>query len=153
MAKSGLSAAEKEALAMKELDQEALAELDPNNPDNFNIVAGKPIPSGFKNPEPGQVGRFCLDLEGNYNPRWVQLKIDKTREKQRDPQTFPLGKRWGIPLDKWVDAPPEVIIALQDAIETHHETTYSDDSVKLGIHPEIMPIERKRFFWSVIASA
>jgi len=154
MNKSELSPTEVEALAIKRADKRSRAELNPNDPENFNIVRGRPLPEGFVNKPLGKEGRFCLDTEGRYNPEWSQLKIDKIRDKQRDPQSFPLiPKRYGIPLDTWVDAPPEVIISLQDAIETHYDTTYTDDSVTLGVHPKVVPRERKRFFWDMIKSA
>ena len=153
MAKSELSTSDTEALAMQKLDQKARAELDPTDPENFNIVKGMPLPEGFVNPELGKEGRCCLDIAGNYDPEWSQVKIQKTREKQRDPQTFPLGKRWAVYLDTWTDVPPDVLISLGDAIEIHHESTFTDDSVKLGVHPETTPIPRQRFFWMHIKSA
>ena len=154
MTNSTLSPKELERLAIQDADKLARAELNPLDPENFNITKGKPLPDDFVNPPLGQDGHHCTDLSGGYQPEWSQLIIYKNKDKQADPVTFPLGgNRFGIPLDRWVDAPPEILISLGDAIETEHRSTFSDDLVRLGEDVETLTIERRRFFWDHKKSA
>lgn len=154
MNKSTLSPKELEALALQDVDKAARAELDPSDPANYNIHAGQPIPADFVNPPVGQDGHHCVDSGGLYDPDWEQLIIYKNKDKQADPVLFPLGGNiYAVPLDKWCDAPPEVMISLGDAIETEHRSNFSDDLVRLGEEVQSSTIERRRFFWDHKKSA
>ena len=153
MTKSTLTQAEREELTQQELDKAARVELDPKNPANYNIFAGKPLPEEFENPPLGEPGHHCVDLGGLYNPEWFQIRIEKIHDKQPDPVDFPLGRNWQIPLNRWVDAPPEVKVSLTDAIETHHEMNATAGQIALGDHPERVETKRRRFIWQYYPSA
>jgi len=154
MTKSTLTPKELEQLALQDTDKMARAELNPADPANFNIHAGQPMPADFVNPPVGQDGHHCVDLAGLYQPSWSQLIIYKNRDKQADPVLFPLGgNRYGVPLDTWCDAPPEVLISLSDAIETEHRSNFTDDLVRLGEEVKSSTISRRRFFWDHKKSA
>jgi hypothetical protein len=154
MTKSTLSPKELEQIVVKESDRMARAELDPADPTNYNIHKGMPLPADFVNPPVGEDGHHCVDRGGNYQPDWKQLIIYKNRDKQADPVSFPLGgNRYAVPLDVWVDAPPEILISLNDAEETEHRSNFSDDLVRLGTDVQSTKITRRRFFWAEKASA
>ena len=142
---------ERLALADSEVAEEAA--LDPSHPGNFNIAKGMKLPEEFENPPCGEEGHFCLDQGGFYNPTWTQLMIEKIYDKQVDPQVFPLSSRWLIPLDKWVDAPPEVIESLRSAVEIQHRSNVRPGEIILGQEIENTQIERRRFVWRSIQSA
>jgi len=147
---------EKEALAAIAHQDEM--ELDPQNRDNFNIREGYPLPEGFENPplsDEGneEFGHLCIDRAGCYQPSWCQLRIDKIHDKQQDPVEFPLGSLYTVPLDTWVDAPPEVIQSLKLAIETHHEHNIKPGDIALGKQAVHKKTSRRRFVWHMIKSA
>jgi len=152
--KTDLTQKEVEALASQELAREARTKLDPSDPTNFNIHKNHPLPEDFENPPIGDPGHFCIDRAKNYRPDWVQLNIMKNRDKQIDPVVFPLGGNiYEVPLDRWVDAPPEILISLKDAVETEHLTNWDSNKVRLGEEIETSTITRRRFFWETFPSA
>ncbi len=127
---------------------------DVTDPDNFNISPDRPLPEGFVNPPCGNVGHFCVDQRGYYQPDWFQLYIDKVHDRQQNPQPFNLaGQRVSVPLEMWVDVPPGVINALNDAIEVHHEHEAKPGDIVLGIPTKHITRERKRFHKDVLPSA
>lgn len=127
---------------------------DVTDPDNFNIVADKPLPDGFVNPPAGEPGHFCVDQRGFYQPDWYSIYIDKVHDKQQDPQPFNLaGTKYHVPLERWIDVPPGVVIALKDAIEVHHEHEAKPGDIMLGIPTVHKTRERKRFHWNQVPSA
>lgn len=138
---------------MADLETIDKQKLDPSDKTNFNCVAGQKLPEGFVNPPLGDRGHLCLDRGGLYQPTWVQLYLERVHDRQQDPQSFPLGARWQVPLEEWVDAPPEVIESLNSATETHHEFNAKPGDILLGRSTEHKTIERRRFHWREIASA
>jgi len=147
---------EKEAGVMAAMAEED--KIDPTDRDNFNVKPGYPLPEGFENPplsteENEEYGHLCLDRAGNYQPLWCQLRIDKIHDKQIDPQPFPLGTNYQVPLDTWVDAPPEVIESLRSAVEVHHEHNIKPGDIELGRQATHKETKRRRFVWHSIKSA
>lgn len=138
---------------MADLETIDKQKLDPSDPTNFNCVAGQQLPEGFVNPEKGERGHLCVDREGLYQPKWTQLYLERVHDRQQDPQSFPLGARYLVPLEEWVDAPPEILESLNSATETHHEFNAKPGDVLLGIPTEHKTIERRRFHWREIPSA
>lgn len=128
-------------------------DVDRSNRENFRIKAGSPLPEKFINPPCGDDGHLCVDRGGIYRPDWSQLMLFRLHEGQADPQTFPLGSRWKVPLEKWVDVPPEVMVSLNDAVETHHRMDFMPGDILLGkpaVHSET---KRRRFQYDSKPSA
>lgn len=154
MAKTELSAAEIEALALKDADKAKRAELDPNDPLNFNITPGYALPEGFENPPCGEDGHFCVDTEGRYQPDWYAVRINRVRDSDADPVIFPLmGNRYAVPMDVWCDVPPEIVISMTDAVEVDHRSNFDENTVRLGVKVENRTVKRQRFFWHEKKSA
>jgi len=101
------------------LDEKGLAKaaksaLSEHEMEASQVIAGKPLPEGFVNPEIGKPGHYCLDPSGNYQPTWASLKIHKTGEDIPERQFFQNGKRhWRVQTGVWVDVPPEIINLLE----------------------------------------
>jgi hypothetical protein len=138
--------------------QERLAEQDGDNVDrgnreNFRIKAGSKLPEKFVNPPCGDDNHLCVDMGGVYHPDWSQLMLFRLHEGQADPQTFPLGSRWKVPLEKWVDVPPEVMVSLGDAVETHHRMDFMPGDIMLGKPATHSETTRRRFQYDTKRSA
>ena len=149
---------EMEAAALAVMAKEAELELDPQNRDNFNIQEGYALPEDFINPplsteDEENRDHLCLDRAGHYQKSWFQLRIDKIHDRQQDPVEFPLGTLYLVPLDEWVDAPPEVIESLKSAVETRHEHNIKPGDVELGKQAVHKETKRRRFVWHSIPSA
>ena len=81
------------------------------------LVPGKPLPEGVDNPPIGQVGHYCEDPQGNYQPSWMQLMIHKTHDDMPERQYFRSGKAsWRVKTGTWVDVPPEIITLLSNTV-------------------------------------
>lgn len=121
---------------------------------DFNIRKNHPLPDGFVNPECGEPGHRCIGNDGKYHPEWIQLRIDGVYEGQANPQKFPLGgSTYLIPLDEWLDAPPEVLVSLKGAVETHHtQKPPTPGEIALGKKPEHKVITRNRFVYQSLPS-
>ena len=141
-----------DALAGKEPKNDPIAEAPGSIKDNFNIVAGKPLPDGFENPPCGKEGHLCVDQIGNYQPEWSQLKIEKRFDHDQDPLVFGGAQPYSVPLDEWVDAPPRLLESLKSAVETTH-TSNVRDQIKLGTPSVVKKTERRRFVWDHMKSA
>ena len=128
--------------------------LDMSDHGNFNIKNGYPLPNDFINPPFGDEKHLCVDLAGNYNKKWFQLLLERTHDRQQNPQPFPLGGReWRVYLDTWCDVPPEIIESLKKAVETHHSYNRKPQEVEVGIDHGHTTVERKRFNYDKIPSA
>lgn len=123
---------------------------DPND-----IRKGHKLPEGFVNPPCGTTGHRCLGFDGRYDPDgFVQLKIESFRDDQVNPQPFNCADRhFEVPLGKWVDAPIEILNALESAIEVVYEQAPIEDSILRGTAPTIKTNERRRFMWYSLESA
>jgi hypothetical protein len=129
---------------------------------------GQPLPRGFKNPPCGTPGHYCLDLKGNYNPEWVQVKIQKRDSQQaerqvfgcralkRDPETkLPkvVGGRWSVQTDVWADAPPYVLAALQECkIPVTQFVRDPELEIMTGFGKRMVIREEERFAFSWLPS-
>ncbi len=126
---------------------------EPQAPE-FVFKDGQPLPEGFVNPPKGSVGHKCLDPQGVYRKSWHQLKLARIFDHQQDPQFFGCGDQaYNVPLDVWVDVPPEIINVLADAVETHHEQIVTPESLLLGRRPTHITRSRSRFMYQSLASA
>lgn len=88
-------------------------------------VDGAVLPEGFENPAPGEYGHYCVDQQGVYHKDWVTIKIHRYNEHDQDP--FPVvcaGEFYSVYREQWIDVPPEVLIAIEDAVEVRHDTTF-----------------------------
>lgn len=144
---------ETERAIMKQMDREDGQVLDPEDPTNFNIVPGRPLPEGFKNPPCGTEGHFCVDNGGRYNPDWWQVNIQPRTDYDANPQIFPLSQKWIVYLDMWQDVPREVVDSLLLAEETHHTHNRGPGEIDLSDSEVHKEITRKRFLWSQFPSA
>lgn len=125
-------------------------ERDPNE-----IAEGRRLPEGFENPPCGTRGHRCIDFSGRYDPKgFVQLKIEKVREEQTDPQSFNCAdNHYNVPLGVWVDAPISIVNILDDAVETTYEQQPVHDAISRGTFPTTKVNERRRFMYYVLESA
>lgn len=145
--------AERARIAAERMAEQDGDNVDRGNRENFRIKPGMPLPEKFINPPCGDPGHLCVDRGGIYRPDWSQLLLYRQHEGQADPQPFPLGARWLVPLEKWVDVPPEVMVSLKDAQETHHRMDFKPGDILLGkpaVHTETT---RRRFGWESLPSA
>jgi hypothetical protein len=152
-AEEQIIAQERIRIASERLAEQDGDNVDRGNRENFRIKAGSPLPEKFINPPCGEDGHLCVDQGGVYRPDWSQLMLFRLHEGQADPQTFPLGSRWRVPLEKWVDVPPEVMVSLGDAVETHHRMDFMPGDILLGkpaVHSET---KRRRFQYDTKRSA
>lgn len=149
--------------AMRE-DERAIIEEEGRQPkfasekperDPSDIREGRKLPDGFDNPPCGTPGHRCLDFSGKYDPKgFVQLRIEKVREDQVDPQSFNCCDRhYEVPLGKWVDAPIEIINVLEDCVETVYEQAPVTDAIIRGTFPTVKASERRRFMYYALESA
>jgi len=51
------------------------------------------------------------------------------------------------------DVPPEVLISLQDAVETRHETNFKPGNVALGVETKTQTYPVQRFMFNSLPSA
>ena len=146
---------EKAADAAYDAEQaEAAKQQAETLPGEFKFRKGRPLPVGFENPPLGDIEHRCVDLLGNYAPKWMQVKIFKHRDDQRDPQSFgPADQTYKVRLGVWVDVPPGVIHALDGAVETHHQQILTDQNLISGTSPPMVSSERPRFMYQVLPSA
>lgn len=120
----------------------------------FKFRQGRRLPEGFVNPPCGDPEHKCVDFRGLYAPKWKQLRIAKFHDHQRNPQTVGCADQtYNIPLEKWVDVPPEVINSLMDAVETVHEQVVTREDVTTGSRPQRVSSTRPRFMYQVLGSA
>ena len=118
------------------------------------IIPNNPLPEGFINPSCGKPGHYCVDNAGVYRPEFKQIIVPKVHDYQQDPQ--PVGcadNTYNVPLDIWVDVPPEVVIVMNDAVETHHEHNPKPGDILLGVPTVHKETKRQRFMLSVLPSA
>ena len=144
---------ERARIAAERMAEQDGDNVDRTNRENFQIKPGKALPEKFINKPCGDDGHLCVDGGGVYQPTWTQLMLYRMHEGQADPQPFPLGTTWKVPLERWVDVPPEVIESLRSAVETHHSMDYKPGDVLLGrpaVHTETT---RRRFNWESKPSA
>lgn len=136
---------ERERIAAERMAEQDGDNVDRGNRENFRIKAGSKLPEKFVNPPCGDDNHLCVDMGGVYRPDWSQLMLFRLHEGQADPQTFPLGSRWKVPLEKWVDVPPEVMVSLGDAVETHHRMDFMPGDILLGKPATHSETSRRRF--------
>ncbi|MBM3494133.1 MAG: hypothetical protein FJX72_07420, partial [Armatimonadetes bacterium] len=105
-AEEAIIAQERVRIAEERMRAEDGDDVDRSNRENFQIKPGKPLPEKFINPPCGDDGHLCVDMGNCYQPTWTQLLLYQQHEGQRNPQTFSLGARWKVPLEKWTDVPP-----------------------------------------------
>lgn len=152
-AEEQIIAQERIRIAQERLREQDGDDVDRTNRENFQIKPGKKLPEKFINAPCGDEKHLCVDQAGVYQPTWTQLKIYRMHEGQRDPQPFNLGARWLVPLEKFVDVPPEVMTALRDAQETHHSLDFKPGDIALGRPATHSESSRRRFNWESIPSA
>jgi len=123
--------------------------------EEINIQAGFALPDDFENPPCGEMGHYCINSRGVYDPEWIQLVIQSAYEGQANPQKFPLGGvTYIVPLDEWLDAPPCVKVSLDDAVETHHvKAPPNAGDIMLGKKTKHKKITRKRFVYQTMPSS
>jgi hypothetical protein len=144
---------ERERIAAERMAEQDGDNVDRGNRENFRIKAGSKLPEKFINPPCGDDNHLCVDMGGVYRPDWSQLMLFRLHEGQADPQTFPLGSRWKVPLEKWVDVPPEVMVSLGDAVETHHRMDFMPGDILLGKPATHSETNRRRFQYDTKRSA
>lgn len=135
------------------MDEEDSGNIDRTDRNNFKIRDGAKLPEKFINAPKGDPRHLCVDNGGVYRKDWVQVYIFKQHEGQRDPQPFPLGTTWLVKLNQWTDVPPEVLISLQDAVETRHETNFKPGNVALGVETKTNEYPVQRFMFNSLPSA
>jgi hypothetical protein len=127
------------------------------------LEPGKPLPSNVVNPLPGSAGHYCLDPNGNYQPKWMSLRINRTSEDMPSRQPFnlirgdkdgkPVHQRWNVKLGIWVDVPPEIIQILgtteveEVSFDIRNANPITDDGA------QVVTKRIPRFSYSVMPSA
>lgn len=118
------------------------------------IIGGKPLPDDFENPDAGQVGHKCIDIDGNYQPTWTSLHIHRTSDSMPERQYFACGSRsWRVRTGLWVDVPPEIITILSLTVmqEIEMDITKANPIADRGVVKTVREIPR--FSTSVVPSA
>jgi hypothetical protein len=100
-------------------------ELDPGK--NFTFLAGKKLPTGFINPEPGKLYHRCVDQQGSYRPDWISMRAHKTDAVQADRIYAHAGVIRGpnkahtvvnnyVKTGVWLDAPKSVLQVVSESM-------------------------------------
>lgn len=139
--------------ATKALGQKDADDIDRRNRSNFRIRDGAVLPEKFINGDPGEDDHLCVDNAGIYHKDWFQVYIIEQHEGQENPQPFYLGSIIRVPLEKWVDVPPEVIQSLKDAVEIHHRLDFKPGDIVAGRPAVHEQTTRRRFNWDHKRSA
>lgn len=116
--------------------------------------AGKQLPRGFDNPEPGDSRHRCVDPHGAYQPSWYCLLLhDGEGMPQR--QSFNCaGRKYSVRVGEWVDVPPEIIEVLRSAeVSTVRYDQADDADLATGVPRPMSVARRPRFNYSVLPSA
>ena len=122
--------------------------------ESSQTIAGGPLPDDFENPDPGQMGHKCVDIDGNYQPTWTCLHIHRTSDSMPERQFFACGvKTWRVRTGMWVDVPPEIINILNLTImqEIEMDITKANPLADRGVVKTVREIPR--FSTSVVPSA
>lgn len=114
---------------------------------------GKPLAKKWRNPKCGKEGHYCVDRQGNYQPDFVQLFI------QRGPTTaasLPFNNaqektHFFLPTDRWVDAPAWIVAHLRRAVEDHMVEDPDADPRTHDEQPREI-VEKRRFFFEALPS-
>jgi hypothetical protein len=141
-------------ISEKDLVQSADAAIKVEEFESSQIVAGQPIPDDIENPDPGRPGHYCLDIDGNYQPKWTCLHIHRTSNDTPERQFFACGKRtWRVKTGQWVDVPPEIITILNLTVmqEIEMDITKANPIADRGVEKVVREIPR--FSTSVMPSA
>jgi hypothetical protein len=136
-----------------EFNADKVEEMSRRDRKNFNIRHGAKLPEKFINGEPGSTDHLCADGAGIYRKDWFQVIIYSQYPGQANPQEFHLGALWKVPLDTWVDVPPEIIESLNSAVETHHNMDFKPGDIIAGKPAVDVVTTRRRFVWDRIPSA
>lgn len=116
-------------------------------------VAGSPLPEGFKNPKCGNEGHFCIDGQGRYNPKWMQVIVHPTPEFQDNVFVGLNGKTGLFIVNQWFDYPPWMVKRLRDT-KIGKPITYSVEPTPdnpFGQKTDIVKVPR--FHFEVLPSA
>lgn len=110
----------------------------------FKFLAGKPLPTGFKNPPCGTQYHRCVDRNGMYHPDWLQFRVYKTDTTQAEIiHVHAASVRRGqvavachnnVKTGVWMDAPKAVVAVIREARrETVDMATTDHEGNQLGL--------------------
>lgn len=117
-------------------------------------IPDRPLPDGLVNQPCGSEGHYCLDVRGHYQPKFMQILIQRTQKNQMDPQYVRAGDiEAKIPLEVWCDVHPGIVEALKDSTEVRHEQNYNEAAKGPGENPGIVQRPVRRFSIETMRSA
>jgi len=116
--------------------------------------AGEVIPSDFPNPEKGDLGHYCMDREGRYQPSWYCLMLHKYDDRLPSRQFFNDNtETYFVKVGTWVDVPPAVFQVLRGCvIETTSMDYDNTDLVTNDFVPAVVETQ-PRFAYTILPSA
>lgn len=140
---------QEQRLAEKELREEAEQTVR-----KHGVKPGETV-NKETNPPPGSPGHLCCDPKGRYRPTWFTIKIHR-RDDGSTPnrQFFNIGgKKFRVLTGTWVDVPPVIVNALENAVVEVISMNVSEADPLVQDYVPMVVDSQPRFMFSVRVSA